>query len=648
MNDKRSLLKNFLFYLFVCIISMSISNINLFNNHFVFVVPFIYFCFLNKKRYGIISLVSAFIYLGIVNKWFFLLMLVVVLSLIFVKNILKINNGKMINVLCLYNFIVVLICGIFENIILKENMFILIFLTSVVSYWVMRYFFELYFVSKKKEGMYFDTRLSCFVLVVLGLVFIGSGFSFLFIDLWLIGLLILSYIGVKIGFEVGAVYSLVMFGVLLVYKGVNVDLFLFGSSFLVIFFLAKTSKLTLFFTYIGVVLFVIYYLDLNYLSVVNYCLAALIFVLIPNSFVRSISEICYGSKMYIEKICEDNKKFNLEMANRIVKMEEVFSLVCEKINIKERIRKNDKMLLVEEVQLFSSILESFSKEIKNNYDFNINYRVEKEFYKYGVDLLNFNFDNCLIGGNIVCLSLRCQRKEIDSFVVPLVSKILKQTYIVKSISYNEVFGYYSLKLESRDRTSFEYGVSQKSFDSKACGDSYLVYENKEKYIFAISDGMGTGRNAREISKLALDLFKKFMDIGFSVEQTLKSLNSILVDKYSKDSYSTLDLFIYDKLENKASFCKNGASDSYLINDNIEIIKGNELPIGIIEKREYEFKDIGLNKGDCVIMVSDGVGEINFKNIEKIKNKSSQKISEFIVREENNISDDKTVFVIKIC
>ena len=352
--------------------------------------------------------------------------------------------------------------------------------------------------------------------------------------------------------------------------------------------------------------------------------------------------------MYVKKLCEDNKKFNLEMANKIVKMEEVFSLVCEKINIKERIRKNDKMLLVEEVNLFSNILRGFSKEIKNNYCFNVNYRVEKEFYKYGIDLLSFSLEDDLFKKNVVRIDVRCQKKEIDSFIVPLVNKILKQTYVVKTINYNEIFDYYNLVFENVNVINFKYGISQKSYNSKACGDSYLVYENKEKYIFAISDGMGTGKSARDISKLALDLFRKFMDIGFSVEQTLKSLNSILVGKYNKDSYSTLDLFIYDKLENKASFCKNGASDSYLINDKIEIIKGNKLPIGIIEKTGYELKDVEVKSGDCLIMVSDGVGEIDFQTIDKIKNKSSQKISEFIISKETNISDDRTVFVIKIC
>ena len=218
MNDKRSLLKNFLLYLFFGLISAAISNISLFNNHFVFVVPWIYFCFLNNKSYGLVAILSSFVYSVVENTWLSLLMVIVILSVIFIKNVLKINNSKMVNVLCVYNFFVVLICGILENVIVKENMFFLCYITGVVSYWVMRYFCDFYFACKKKENKFFDQRVSCFILIILGIILVGSNLSFWWIDFWLVGLLILSYIGVKIGLEVGVIYSLVMFGILLVYR----------------------------------------------------------------------------------------------------------------------------------------------------------------------------------------------------------------------------------------------------------------------------------------------------------------------------------------------------------------------------------------------------------------------------------------------
>jgi len=232
--------------------------------------------------------------------------------------------------------------------------------------------------------------------------------------------------------------------------------------------------------------------------------------------------------------------------------------------------------------------------------------------------------------------------------VPLVSKIMKKRFDVTSVRYDEVFGYYGLKLESKKDIGFNYGVSQRSFDKACCGDSYLVYENKDIQAFIISDGMGVGKEAKGVSKLTLDLFKKFMDVGFGVKQTLKSLNSVLKGKCDKESYSTLDVFLYDKINGKFYFCKNGANDSYLFNKNKEVIRGNGLPLGIVDTLEFELQEINFNRGDYLVMVSDGVKEVTLLDMEKIKNKNPQKMSEEIINKDYNLDDDRTVFVIKIC
>jgi stage II sporulation protein E len=160
--------------------------------------------------------------------------------------------------------------------------------------------------------------------------------------------------------------------------------------------------------------------------------------------------------------------------------------------------------------------------------------------------------------------------------------------------------------------------------------------------------MGTGKCAKESSKLALDLFKKFMDIGFGLEQTLKSLNNVLRGRYERECYSTLDLFVYDKKNCKFYSCKNGAGNSYVFGKENKIIKSSKLPIGIVDKTKFEMEEISVYKGDFFVMVSDGVGDDWISEFDKIKNKNPQKISEYIVGCDSVIKDDKTVFVIKIC
>lgn len=643
--DKREKFNEIFFVFIVVVSSIFLAKITLFDSRLTFSVPFIYYCFLRGKMYGIISFLSFFLFMINVDKRLLSILVIIFASFYFVKSLLRCNCGKLINILSFYNFIIVFVCSLVEKYLAKGNFYYLNFFVGVISYWFMRYLCEFYFSCKGNENLRLDSRLSCFFLVLLGLIAIGANVEFSFINISFVFLLVLLFIGVRIGIEVGAVYGLVMLGIMYFLESAYFNLFLLSATFLIAFFLSKVSKWTMFFTYISGISFIFYFENINYLESINYFVAGFVFFCIPSSFLRWLSCKCYGNDAYIKKVCEDNKRFNCEIANKIVQMEEVFSLVCEKIDIKERIKKNDKKLIAEEVNIFDNLLKSFSSKIKDAYNFDGGCLIERELYKYDIDLLNFNESEDVFKNKIIQMDVRCEKKEIYTLINPVVNKIMNNQFKVVSVKFNDVFSYYSVALSCKKKVNFKYGIAQKSLDKRVCGDSYLVYENNSVFVFAISDGMGTGLVAKNASKLTLDLFKKFMDIGFSLNQTLKSLNNILKNKFEKESYSTLDLFVCDKLNNKYYFCKNGASNSYLFSNQKSVIRGNTLPIGIVENMQFKIEEIAIKKGDCVVMTSDGIGEIM---IEKIKINNVQKISERIVNQEDVINDDKTVFVIKIC
>jgi len=73
-----------------------------------------------------------------------------------------------------------------------------------------------------------------------------------------------------------------------------------------------------------------------------------------------------------------------------------------------------------------------------------------------------------------------------------------------------------------------------------------------------------------------------------------------------------------------------------------------LTLGIVDTLEFELQEINFNRGDYLVMVSDGVKEVTLLDMEKIKNKNPQKMSEEIINKDYNLDDDRTVFVIKIC
>lgn len=646
--SKIKFCETFFVCLFAIVLSLALCSINFFDNHFIVVVPWILFCFLNDKWYGVISFLSCVLCMSVANKWYFLIMLFLLSSILFFKYLLKYNGSRFAKMINLYNFFVVLVCSAFNALITKNYFFI--FFDSVLSYWIMYYFYEIYLVMHKGERKIFNSRQTSFIFCIISLCLFGLNIEIFDFDVSFLGILVLGFVGAKIGFEVGVFYALFVLVAFLLRGNSDIEVSLFLLTSIINLLLAnRTNKVTHFFTYAISIFLFLYYFEIGHLEGLEYYASSLIFLLIPNKLLDNLYKVFYGNERYIKYLDDGNKRKRLEMGNKMLRMEEVFSLVCKKFEGNGRIKKCDKELMVEEINVFCGLMENFSKEIKNDFIENRDVRIERAFFEQGVDLVSFEIKEDVLKNVAIKLSVRCEAKEITSLVVPLVNKAMRKNFEVRKKKYNDIFGYYEIELYQNKKFGFQYGVSQRAKDGEVCGDSYLVYESASKFIFALSDGMGAGVEAKRKSKLALDLFKKFMDTGFEVEQALCSLNSVLKGEYDKDSFATLDLLVYDKFEERFCFYKNGASDSFVMkNGKKEVIKGNDLPLGIIDKVQFKASHVDVKKDEVIVMISDGVKENSVFSLDKVRHKKPQVISKELLGKELDIIDDETVIVVKIC
>ena len=64
-------------------------------------------------------------------------------------------------------------------------------------------------------------------------------------------------------------------------------------------------------------------------------------------------------------------------------------------------------------------------------------------------------------------------------------------------------------------------------------------------MMTLSDGMGTGEKAAQASSATVAVLEQLMEAGFRKEVAIKTVNSILVTKSSKEIFSTMDLSIID-------------------------------------------------------------------------------------------------------
>ena len=221
------------------------------------------------------------------------------------------------------------------------------------------------------------------------------------------------------------------------------------------------------------------------------------------------------------------------------------------------------------------------------------------------------------------------------------------------------------KFTSEDRFTMQVGIAKsKKADSIISGDTTTQTKLEDgKYLLAISDGMGSGPDARKSSKIAIKMLERLLTSGFNKDTALKLINTTISDNTDDDMYATLDVNILDLYNGEMKFIKNGACPTFIKRrEKVEILKSISLPTGILENIDLVEYNYNLQDGDIIVMCSDGVldstkeylnKELWIQEVlEEIETDDSQRIADLLLNEarDNDFGkekDDMTVIVCKI-
>jgi stage II sporulation protein E len=140
------------------------------------------------------------------------------------------------------------------------------------------------------------------------------------------------------------------------------------------------------------------------------------------------------------------------------------------------------------------------------------------------------------------------------------------------------------------------------------GDNFSVLKMETgEYMLALSDGMGTGKDAGDESEMVMSLLEQMIESGFKAETAIKLINSSLVLKSDRQTFSTIDMSIVNLFTGMCEFIKIGAAAAFIKRDNwVETITSTTLPIGMFGNVDYDTVTKKLYEGDIVVMVTDGV------------------------------------------
>lgn len=220
-----------------------------------------------------------------------------------------------------------------------------------------------------------------------------------------------------------------------------------------------------------------------------------------------------------------------------------------------------------------------------------------------------------------------------------------------------------LNFFSDDRFVMAIGNSEVTKNnSNISGDSTLNMRLKDgKYLVAISDGMGSGNEARQSSNKALKMLENLLVSGFDKKTSIELINSSLINN-NEEIFATLDIAIVDLYKGNIEFIKSGACPTYIKNNKkVQVIKANSLPAGIINNTNLQAFDRDISSGDIMIMCSDGIldSNVEYKNkdlwvkylLEDMESTNTKKIADLILNEaiDNTYGvakDDMSVVVCK--
>ncbi len=199
------------------------------------------------------------------------------------------------------------------------------------------------------------------------------------------------------------------------------------------------------------------------------------------------------------------------------------------------------------------------------------------------------------------------------------------------------------------------------------GDLYDFFENGDQgSVLAFGDVSGKGAAAALFGALITGLLRTIATRRKTPALLLKSLNEKLLERKVDAQYATLLVAFWQPITGQMRLANAGMSPPMILRDGKVIEKKIEgVPIGLLDRREYDEITLDLEHGDTILLYSDGVEDQNNPKGEEFSRGrvrrllkkhgagSPKEIADAIIervdtfRSAKPVFDDQTVIVLRV-
>lgn len=153
-----------------------------------------------------------------------------------------------------------------------------------------------------------------------------------------------------------------------------------------------------------------------------------------------------------------------------------------------------------------------------------------------------------------------------------------------------------------------FGVACKPKQGEvACGDAYSILRiDERRFLIALSDGMGSGENARDVSDRTLSLLESFYKAKMPSDTVLSTVNRLIAYP-PEESFSCLDLAAVDLDTGDADIVKIGSPLGFILTgEELRVLEGQSLPMGMLDAVHPATMRAKMGENDFMLLMSDGV------------------------------------------
>lgn len=215
-------------------------------------------------------------------------------------------------------------------------------------------------------------------------------------------------------------------------------------------------------------------------------------------------------------------------------------------------------------------------------------------------------------------------------------------------------------LKRRAKYDAAFGIASRTKDGGfACGDTHSILKiDERRFLVALSDGMGSGEKARDVSDTALSLIESFYKAKMPSQTILSTVNKLLSFS-AEETFACLDIAAVNLDSGIADIVKIGSPVGFILSEEkLRVLEGQSLPMGMLDSVRPATLCAQMEEDDFLLFMSDGVTSAFpsstdlYSFLSSLHPLNPQSLAERILSEAfarygNRAEDDMTVLAVKI-